>query len=54
MVKRAAESVNINNDVELVAQAMKQLESKRPEGFSEKISILVEFLTDSEKQYQSF
>ena len=41
--------VYIDNAVELETQAMKQIESKRPKGFNEKISKVVEFMTDSEK-----
>ena len=40
--------VYINSAVEPETQAMKQIESKRPEGLNEKISKVVEFMTDSE------
>ena len=42
--------------VALETQAMKQIESKRPEGSNGKISKVVEFMTDSCKnwKYKSF
>ena len=46
----AAESVNIDNAIELGTQAMKQYESKWPEGFNENISKVVDFMTDSKKR----
>ena len=48
MVKIAAQSVNIDNAVELTTQVVKQFEIIRRS--EEKISKVVEFLTNSEKQ----
>ena len=45
----AAESVNVDGAVKIGTQAMKQYESKWPEGFNEKISKVVELMTESKK-----